>query len=68
MDEKPSRTGFPTWAAPGIGLLVGMFLAYATLLQTEPLSPYPPFTTLAIGAGIGCLAGLLIGLGERFRH
>lgn len=68
MDEKPSRAGYPSWAAPGLGLLVGMFLSYATLLQTEPLSPYPPLTTLAIGGGIGCLAGLLIGLRERFRR
>ncbi|TWU30146.1 hypothetical protein [Bythopirellula polymerisocia] len=68
MNEKQSRAGFPAWAAPGIGLVVGTFLAYTTLLQNEPLSPLPPLTTLALGAGIGCAAGGLVGLGECLRR
>ena len=68
MNEKQSRAGFPAWAAPGMGLVVGTFLAYTTLLQNEPLSPLPPLTTLGIGAAIGCAAGGLLGLGERWRR
>lgn len=68
MNGQPPRAGFPAWTAPGIGLVMGTFLAYTTLLQTVPLSPLAPLTTLGLGAGIGFVAGTLISLSERLRR
>ena len=66
--EKHPRVGFPAWAGPGIGLLLGAFIAFCTLLQNEPLSPWPPAETIGLGAVVGAIGGALLGLRERMRR
>jgi len=54
-DQEPLKHGFPAWAAPFLGALVGAFLAFCTLLQNEPLSPLAPWLTITLGALISGL-------------
>ena len=68
MNDKSSRSGFPAWAAPGMGILVGAFVAFCTLLQRDPLSPLSPGMTIVLGAGIGAVAGVVLCLWERRRR
>lgn len=67
-DKKPQRAGFPAWAGPGLGALLGAFIAFCTLLQNEPLSPWPPLQTIGLGIILGAIAGGLLGLREHMRR
>jgi len=61
-DKKRPRAGFPAWTGPGLGALLGAFLAFCTLLQSEPLSPWSPLETIGIGVVIGLIAGSMLAL------
>lgn len=67
-DNKRPRAGFPGWAGPGLGALLGAFIAFCTLLQSEPMSPWPPLPTLAAGVVIGLIAGGMLALRERMKR
>ncbi|MCA9229057.1 MAG: hypothetical protein KDA57_00280 [Planctomycetales bacterium] len=68
MNDKPPRIGFPAWAGPGLGALLGAFIGFCTLLQNEPVSPWPPMYTIGLGVLIGTIAGGLLALRERKRR
>jgi len=63
-DEKRPRFGFPGWAGPGLGALLGGFIAFCTLLQNEPMSPWPPLQTVGLGVVVGLIAGGMLALRE----
>ncbi len=65
MSKKSPQTGFPNWAAPGIGSVLGAFFGFATLLQSEPLSSFSPPATIGVGAAIGLGAGVVLMLWKK---
>ena len=67
-DQEHQKQGFPFWAGPGLGALIGAFVAFCTLLQNEPLSPWPPLQTITLGVATGVIAGVLLALREYMRH
>lgn len=67
-DQKHPRAGFPAWAGPGLGALLGAFLAFCTLLQNEPMSPWSPLETIGVGTVIGVIAGGMLALREWMKH
>jgi len=67
-EPKRPRAGFPAWAGPGLGALLGAFLAFCTLLQNEPMSPWPPLATIGTGVVIGAIAGAMLALRGWMKH